>query len=51
MLQDSSIRFGDVSEANSRGKPRQKQSAYAFVLFFKMADLTGIYKVLQTAGN
>ena len=32
-----SIRFGDVSEANGRGKPRQKRTAHAFVLFFKMA--------------
>ena len=37
-----SIRFGDVSEANGRGKPRQKQTAHAFVLFFKMADFTGL---------
>ena len=36
-----SICFGDVSEANARGKPRQKQTAHAFVLFFKMADFTG----------
>ena len=46
-----SIRFGDVSEANGRGKPRQKQTAHAFVLFFKMADFRGLYKMLQTAAN
>ena len=40
-----SIRFGDVSEANGRGKPRQKKkkTTHAFVLFFKMADFTGLY--------
>ena len=44
-----SIRFGYVPEANGRGKPRQKQTAHAFVLFFKMAHFTGLYKMLQTA--
>ena len=46
-----SIRFGDVSEANGRGKPRQKQTTHAFVLFLKMADFTGLCKMLQTAAN
>ena len=46
-----SIRFGDVSEANGRGKLRQIQTAHAFVLLFKMADFTGLYKMLQTAAN
>ena len=46
-----SIRFGDASEANGPGKPRKKQTAHAFVLFFKMADFTGLYKVLQTAAD
>ena len=46
-----SIRFGDVSEANGRGKPRQNQAAHAFVSFCKMADFTGLYKILQTAAN
>ena len=46
-----SIRFGDVSEANGRGKPRQKQTAHEFVLFFKMVDFTGLYKMLQTVAN
>ena len=46
-----SIRFGDVSEANGREKPRQRQTAHAFVLFFKMADFTCLYKMLETAAN
>ena len=46
-----SIRFGDVSEGNGRGKPRQKQTAHTFDLFFKMADSTGLYEILQTAAN
>ena len=46
-----SIRFGDISKANGRGKPRQKQTACAFVLFFKRADFTGLDKMLQTVAN
>ena len=46
-----SIRFGDLSEANGRVKPRQKQTAHAFVLYFKVAVFTGLYKMLQTAGD
>ena len=46
-----SIRFGNVSDANGRANLRQKQTAHAFVLFFKMADYTGLYKMLQTAAN
>ena len=34
-----SIPFGDVSEANAREKPRQKQPAHAFFLFFKRRTL------------
>ena len=50
-----SIRFGDVAEANIRGKRRHKKNARVPVLSvsewrLKMADFPGVYK-LATVGK
>lgn len=44
-----SIRFGDLGEANGRGKPRQKHDARALVLLSKWRTFLGFMKCCKKA--